>query len=76
MPKRKRKRAPQPYTLGEWCDAINYDVRDLLRRGYSNQQINGIRRGRYSAQELLQRRPHHAWREQVRRWLVPFTRSS
>jgi hypothetical protein len=43
--------------IGNISARIGYDVRELLMRGYSMEEIQGIERGEYDVHELLSRKP-------------------
>lgn len=48
---------PKGGGIGNISGRIGYDVRELLMRGYSMEQILGIERGEYDVDELLRRKP-------------------
>jgi hypothetical protein len=56
---RRRNRSATGWasSIGDVSAKIGYDVRELYRAGYTDQDIQGIVRGDYTVQELLQRKP-------------------
>lgn len=44
-------------SMAELSSEINYDIRDVLMAGYSERQINKVRRGKITIDELWREKP-------------------